>query len=63
MSKAVRNKSLTKRQKVRNKLISRVRFKVEQGVRDAKKTLQSRPRDVHQVKKWLPSFRFKAICF
>ena len=63
MSKAVRGKPLTKREKVRNKLLSKVRFIVEQAFGTLKRRFKAGRARYIGIKKVTAEFRFKAICF
>lgn len=63
LSKAARGKPLTKHQKVRNKLLSKVRFKVEQAFGTLKRRFKAGRATYIGLKKVAAELRFKAIGF
>lgn len=63
MRKAARGKPLTERQKAQNRLISKVRFKVEQAFGTLKRRFDMARARYLGLKKVAAQLRFKAICF
>jgi len=63
LSKAARGKPLTHWEKVRNKLLSKVRFVVEQAFGTLKRRFNAGRARYIGLKKVTAEFRFKAICF
>ena len=63
LSKAARNRPLTSWEKLRNKLLSKVRFIVEQAFGTLKRRFKAGRATYTGLKKVTAEFRFKAICF
>lgn len=63
MRKSYRNKPLSAREKLRNRLISKVRFIVEQAFGTLKRRLDASRSAYIGLKKVAAQLRLKAICF
>ena len=63
LRKAARNRPLTPREKLRNKLLSKVRFIVEQAFGTLKRRFKAGRARYTGLRKVTAEFRFKTICF